>query len=78
MLGESINLPGAARHRHLAGLSRNAGTGMDGATETGNGRRTQACGEARLAADIFRYFGGLAGELRAHWLFIIDNPSGTA
>lgn len=34
------------------------------ATETGNALRTQARGEARLAADIFRYFGGLAGELK--------------
>jgi betaine-aldehyde dehydrogenase len=32
--------------------------------ETGNALRTQARGEARLAADIFRYFGGLAGELK--------------
>jgi betaine-aldehyde dehydrogenase len=34
------------------------------ALETGNSLRTQARGEARLAADIFRYFGGLAGELK--------------
>ena len=34
------------------------------ALETGNASRTQARGEARLAADIFRYFGGLAGELK--------------
>jgi acyl-CoA reductase-like NAD-dependent aldehyde dehydrogenase len=34
------------------------------ATETGNAIRTQARGEATLAADIFRYFGGLAGELK--------------
>jgi acyl-CoA reductase-like NAD-dependent aldehyde dehydrogenase len=34
------------------------------ARETGNALRTQARGEARLAADIFRYFGGLAGELK--------------
>src|SRR5476651_382191 len=32
--------------------------------ETGNALRTQARGEAKLAADIFRYFGGLAGELK--------------
>jgi acyl-CoA reductase-like NAD-dependent aldehyde dehydrogenase len=32
--------------------------------ETGNALRTQARGEARLAGDIFRYFGGLAGELK--------------
>jgi len=34
------------------------------ATETGNALRTQARGEAKLAADIFRYFGGLGSELK--------------
>jgi betaine-aldehyde dehydrogenase len=34
------------------------------ALETGNAIRTQASGEARLSADIFRYFGGLASELK--------------
>ncbi len=34
------------------------------ATETGNALRTQARGEARMVADSFRYFGGLAGELK--------------
>jgi betaine-aldehyde dehydrogenase len=34
------------------------------AMETGNALRTQARPEAKLAADIFRYFGGLAGELK--------------
>jgi acyl-CoA reductase-like NAD-dependent aldehyde dehydrogenase len=34
------------------------------AEETGNAIRTQARGEARLAADILRYFGGLASELK--------------
>ena len=34
------------------------------AEETGNALRTQARREATLAADIFRYFGGLAGELK--------------
>lgn len=34
------------------------------ALETGNALRTQARPEARSAADIFRYFGGLAGELK--------------
>lgn len=32
--------------------------------ETGNALRTQARGEAKFAADSFRYFGGLASELR--------------
>ena len=34
------------------------------AEETGNAIRTQARAEARGAADIFRYFGGLASELK--------------
>jgi acyl-CoA reductase-like NAD-dependent aldehyde dehydrogenase len=34
------------------------------ALETGNALRTQARPEARLTADIFRYFAGLAGELK--------------
>jgi betaine-aldehyde dehydrogenase len=34
------------------------------ALETGNALRTQARGEARLAADIFHYFGELASELK--------------
>jgi len=34
------------------------------ALETGNAIRTQARGEAKLSADIFRYFGGLASELK--------------
>ncbi len=34
------------------------------ATETGNALRTQAVPEAKLAADIFRYFGGLASEIK--------------
>jgi acyl-CoA reductase-like NAD-dependent aldehyde dehydrogenase len=34
------------------------------AEETGNALRTQARAEATLSADIFRYFAGLAGELK--------------
>ena len=34
------------------------------ALETGNALRTQARGEAALSGDIFRYFGGLASELK--------------
>ena len=34
------------------------------ALETGNALRTQSRPEARGAADVFRYFGGLAGELK--------------
>jgi acyl-CoA reductase-like NAD-dependent aldehyde dehydrogenase len=34
------------------------------ALETGNALRTQARPEARLTADIFRYFGGLGSELK--------------
>ena len=38
------------------------------ATETGNALRTQARPEAALTADIFRYFGGLASELKGETL----------
>ena len=34
------------------------------ATETGNALRTQSRPEAKASADIFRYFGGLASELK--------------
>ncbi|MGD9925190.1 MAG: aldehyde dehydrogenase family protein, partial [Pseudorhodoplanes sp.] len=34
------------------------------ASETGNALRTQARGEAKMVADAFRYFGGLASELK--------------
>ena len=34
------------------------------ASETGNALRTQARGEAKWVADVFRYFGGLASELK--------------
>jgi betaine-aldehyde dehydrogenase len=34
------------------------------ARETGNALRTQARGEVKGAADVFRYFGGLGGELK--------------
>ena len=38
------------------------------AMETGNAVRTQARPEAGLAADIFRYFGGLASEIKGECL----------
>jgi len=38
------------------------------ALETGNALRTQARGEANMTADIFRYFGGLASELKGETL----------
>src|SRR5258708_11278661 len=38
------------------------------ALETGNALRTQARGEANITADIFRYFGGLASELKGEAL----------
>ncbi|MCC7371669.1 MAG: aldehyde dehydrogenase family protein [Chloroflexi bacterium] len=38
------------------------------ALETGNALRTQARNEARLSADIFRYFGGLGSELKGETL----------
>jgi acyl-CoA reductase-like NAD-dependent aldehyde dehydrogenase len=47
-----------ALEAHGEGLARTI------ALETGNALRTQARPEARLSADIFRYFGGLASELK--------------
>ena len=38
------------------------------AEETGNALRTQARPEVKIAADIFRYFGGLASELKGETL----------
>jgi acyl-CoA reductase-like NAD-dependent aldehyde dehydrogenase len=43
------------------------------AEETGNAIRTQARPEATLTADIFRYFGGLAGELKGETIPLGDN-----
>ena len=43
------------------------------ALETGNALRTQARPEATVTADIFRYFGGLAGETQGR-----DHPAGRA
>ena len=40
------------------------GLGRLVAAETGNAIRTQARPEARTTADLFRYFGGLGGELK--------------
>ena len=41
--------------------------------ETGNALRTQARGEANLTADIFRYFGGLGGELKGETIPLGEN-----
>ncbi len=43
------------------------------AMETGNAIRTQARPEAIAAADIFRYFGGLAGELKGEQIPINES-----
>jgi len=43
------------------------------AQETGNAIRTQARPEAAAAADIFRYFGGLASELKGEQIPLNDN-----
>ncbi len=43
------------------------------ALETGNALRTQARPEARLSADIFRYFGGLGGELKGETIPLGDH-----
>ena len=43
------------------------------AQETGNAIRTQARPEAAAAADIFRYFGGLASELKCEQIPLNEN-----
>ncbi|MGI8564408.1 MAG: aldehyde dehydrogenase family protein [Candidatus Dormibacter sp.] len=43
------------------------------ASETGNAIRTQSRPEAKTAADIFRYFGGLAGELKGDTVPLGEN-----
>ena len=43
------------------------------AEETGNALRTQARPEASLTADIFRYFGGLAGEFKGETIPLNEN-----
>ena len=43
------------------------------AEETGNALRTQARSEATLTADIFRYFGGLASELKGETIPLGEN-----
>src|SRR5216684_1388819 len=43
------------------------------ASETGNAIRTQARPEAKTAADVFRYFGGLGGELKGETIPLGEN-----
>ena len=43
------------------------------ASETGNAIRTQARPEARTTADLFRYFGGLGGELKGETIPLGEN-----
>jgi betaine-aldehyde dehydrogenase len=43
------------------------------ASETGNAIRTQARPEAKTTADLFRYFGGLGGELKGETIPLGDN-----
>jgi betaine-aldehyde dehydrogenase len=43
------------------------------ALETGNALRTQARGEAKMTADIFRYFGGLGSELKGETIPLGEN-----
>src|SRR5947209_5612433 len=43
------------------------------ATETGNAIRTQARPEAKNVADVFRYFGGLGGELKGETIPLGEN-----
>jgi betaine-aldehyde dehydrogenase len=50
----------------LAGIGEELGRTI--AAETGNAIRTQARGEAAMAADVFRYFGGVASEQKGEVL----------
>ena len=43
------------------------------AAETGNAIRTQSRPEARSAADLFRYFGGVAGEVKGETVPLAEN-----
>ena len=43
------------------------------ASETGNAIRTQARPEAKTVADVFRYFGGLGGELKGETIPLGEN-----
>jgi len=43
------------------------------AAETGNALRTQSRPEAKIAADLFRYFGGVAGELKGETIPLGEN-----
>lgn len=62
-------IPARERGRLLAGIGEALEARLEElartiSAETGNALRTQARGEARMVADAFRYFGGLAGELK--------------
>jgi len=57
------------RGRILAGIADDVEAAIEDlartlASETGNAIRTQARPEAKTVADVFRYFGGLGGELK--------------
>ena len=65
--------PGRERGRMLLDIASAIEARLDElgtviATETGNALRTQARPEAGLAADVFRYYGGLASELKGETL----------
>jgi phenylacetaldehyde dehydrogenase len=66
-------LPARDRGRLLSAIAEDlAGIGEELArtiaAETGNAIRTQARGEAAIAADVFRYFGGVASEQKGEVL----------
>jgi betaine-aldehyde dehydrogenase len=67
--GEWRNVPPRERGKALLKIAEALQTRAEEmartiALETGNALRTQARGEANMTADIFRYFGGLGGELK--------------
>ena len=70
-------LPARDRGRLLSAIAEDlAGIGEELArtiaAETGNAIRTQARGEAATAADVFRYFGGVASEQKGEVLPLGD------
>ena len=70
-------LPARDRGRLLSAIAEDlAGIGEELArtiaAETGNAIRTQARGEAAMAADVFRYFGGVASEQKGEVLPLGD------
>lgn len=68
----------AERGRHLAAIAASVAKHQEQfarliALETGNAIRTQARPEAWATGEVFRYFGGLAGELKGETIPLADH-----